>query len=118
MRKINVTETLKAINFVTSVGVEEEVKEIAALLKSGKKINVREVGIQFVVGCVSKVTSDNAINRFFDILSGPFEMDADVLQAMPLEEFMPLFVDFLDTLDAENLKGFFKSVTVSIAKFK
>jgi hypothetical protein len=118
MRKISVTETLKAVNFVSSVGMEQEVKEIAALVKSGKKINVQEVGIQFFVGCVSKMTSDNAIHRLFDILSGPFEIKAEVLRDMPFDDFMPLFVEFLDTIDAENLKGFFKSVTVSIAKFK
>ena len=32
MRKINITETLKAINFVTSVGMEDEVKAMANLV--------------------------------------------------------------------------------------
>lgn len=118
MRKINITETLKAINFVTSVGMEEEVKAMAALVKSGKKLNVQEVGIQFIVGCISKMTDDKALNRLFDILSGPFEIEVDVLKNMSAEEFMPLFVQFLDTIDEENLKGFFTSVSVSIARFK
>jgi CRISPR/Cas system endoribonuclease Cas6 (RAMP superfamily) len=118
MRKINITETLKAINFVTSVGMEEEVKEIANLVKSGKELNVKEVGIQFIVGCISKITSDKALNRLFDILSGPFEVKADVLKNMSTEDFMPLLVEFLDTIDVENLKGFFNSVSVSIARFK
>ncbi len=118
MRKINITETLKAVNFVTSVGMEAEVKEIAALVKSGKKVNVQEVGIQFFIGCVSKITDDKALVRLFDIISGPFEIEAEVLREMPAEEFMPLLVEFLDTIDAENLKGFFKSVSVSLGRFK
>lgn len=118
MRKISISETLKAINFVTSVGMETEVKAMAELVKSGKKLNIREVGIQFIIGCTSKMTSDNALNRLFDILAGPFEVDADKLKNMPLEDFMPLFIEFLDTIDVENLKGFFKSVSASITKFK
>jgi CRISPR/Cas system endoribonuclease Cas6 (RAMP superfamily) len=118
MRKINITETLKAINFVTSVGMEDEVKAMAALVKSGKKLNVQEVGIQFIVGCVGKMTDDKALNKLFDILSGPFEVDAETLKKMSTEDFMPLFVQFLDTIDEENLKGFFNSVSVSIARFK
>lgn len=118
MRKINITETLKAINFVTSVGMEDEVKAMANLVKSGKKLNVQEVGIQFIVGCISKMTDDKALNRLFDILSGPFEVDAETLKTMSTEDFMPLFVQFLDTIDEENLKGFFNSVSVSIARFK
>ena len=118
MRKISITETLKAVNFITSTGLENEVKNMAELVKSGKKINMREVGIQFMVGVVGKLTTDNAIDRLFDILSGPFEIEAEVLKGMSTEDFMPLFLDFMDTIDAENLKGFFKSVSVSIAKFK
>jgi hypothetical protein len=118
MRKINITETLKAINYITSVGMEDEVKAMANLVKSGKKLSVQEVGIQFIVGCVSKMTDDKALNRLFDILSGPFEVDSETLKTMSTEEFMQLFVQFLDTIDEENLKGFFSSVSVSIARFK
>ena len=118
MRRINITETLKAVNFVTSFGMEEEVKTMAALVKSGKKINVREVGVQFIVGCISKMTDDKAISRLFDILAGPFEMDPEVLKNMPAEDFMPLLLEFLDTIDAENIKGFFNSVSVSLERFK
>ena len=85
---------------------------------SGKKINIREVGIQFIVGCISKLTTDKAIDRLFEILAGPFEMDAQELKNMDTEKFLDLFVQFLDTIDAENIKGFFKSVAVSMEKFK
>lgn len=118
MRKINIVETLKAVNFITSTGMEEEVKQMAALVKTGKKLNIREVGIQFVVGCVGKMTTDSAITRLMDILSGPFEVDADALKQMPAEDFMKLFLEFLDTIDEENLKGFFNSVSVSLGRFK
>ena len=118
MRKISITETLKAVNFITDTGLEDEVKNMAELVKTRKKINMREVGIQFMVGVVGKLTTDNSINRLFDILSGPFEIEAEVLRNMSAEEFMPLFLEFMDTIDVENLKGFFKSVSVSIAKFK
>lgn len=118
MRKINITETLKAINFVTSNGMVEEVNLMANLVKSGKKLNIREVGIQFIVGCISKLTTDKAIDQLFAILSGPFEVDAQELKSMETESFLDLFVQFLDMIDAENLKGFFKSVAVSMEKFK
>ena len=118
MRKISIAETLKTVNFITSNGMTEEVQLMAELAKSGKKINVRDVGIQFIIGCISKLTSDKAIDRLFEILSGPFEMDAQELQNMETEKFMDLFLQFLDTIDAENIKGFFKSVAVSLEKFK
>ena len=118
MRKINITETLKAVNFVTANGMVEEVQQMALIAKSGRKINIREVGIQFIVGCISKMTTDKAIDRLFEILAGPFEMDAQELKNMDTEKFMDLFVQFLDTIDAENIKGFFKSVAVSMEKFK
>lgn len=118
MRKINITETLKTVNFITSNGMTEEVQQMALLAKSGKKINVREVGIQFIIGCISKLTSDKAIDRLFEILSGPFEIDAQELKNMDTEQFMDLFLQFLDTVDAENVKGFFKSVAVSMGKFR
>lgn len=118
MRKISITETLKAVNFVTSTGMEDEVKQMAALVKSGKKLSVREVGIQFIVGCISKMTTDAAIDRLFEILAGPFEKEKEELKNMPAEDFMPLFVEFLDTIDEENLKGFFNSVSVSLERFK
>jgi hypothetical protein len=118
MRKISITETLKAVNFVTANGMVEEVQQMALLAKSGKKINIREVGIQFIVGCISKLTTDKAIDRLFEILAGPFEMDAQELKDMDTERFLDLFLQFLDTIDAENIKGFFKSVAVSMEKFK
>jgi hypothetical protein len=118
MRKISIVESLKAVNFVTANGMVEEVQQMAFLVKSGKKINIREVGIQFIVGCISKLTTDKAIDRLLDILAGPFEVDAQELKNMDTEKFMDLFVQFLDTIDAENIKGFFKSVAVSMEKFK
>lgn len=118
MRKINITETLKVVNFITSNGMSEEVQQMAMLAKSGKQINVREVGVQFVVGCVSKLTSDKALDRLFEILSGPFEINVQDLKEMEIEQFMELFLQFLDTVDAENIKGFFKSVAVSMEKFR
>ena len=118
MRKISIVETLKTVNFVTTNGMVEEVQQMALLAKSGKKINIRAVGIQFIVGCISKLTTDKAIDRLFEILAGPFEMDAQELKNMDTEKFLDLFVQFLDTIDAENIKGFFKSVAVSMEKFK
>ena len=118
MRKISIVETLKTVNFVTTNGMVEEVQQMALLAKSGKKINIREVGIQFIVGCISKLTTDKAIDRLFEILAGPFEMDAQELKNMDTEKFLDLFVQFLDTIDAENIKCFFKSVAVSMEKFK
>lgn len=118
MRKINIVETLKAVNFVTSTGMEEEVKRMAEIVKAGGKLNIREVGIQFVVGCIGKMTTDNAIDRLFEILSGPFEKEAKELKEMSTEDFMQLFLEFLDTIDEENLKGFFRSVSVSLTRFK
>jgi hypothetical protein len=118
MRKISIAETLKTVNFITANGMTEEVQQMALLAKSGKKINIREVGIQFIVGCISKLTTDKAIDRLFEILAGPFEMDAQELKNMDTEKFFDLFVQFLDTIDAENIKGFFKSVAVSMEKFR
>lgn len=118
MRKINITETLKAVNFISTNGLEEEVNRMALIAKNGKKINVREVGIQFIVSCIGKLTTDTAISQAMELLSGPFEIDAKELSAMPAEEFMKLIVEFADTIDEENIKGFFKSVSALKMKFK
>ena len=88
MRKISIVETLKAVNFITTYGLTEEVQIMANIVKSGKKINIREVGIQFMVGCIGKLTTDKAIDRLFEILAGPFEMDAQELKNMDTEKFM------------------------------
>lgn len=118
MRKISIVETLKTVNFVVSNGMEEEVQKMAFIAKSGGPINIRELGIQFIVECTGKLTTDKALDRLFEILSGPFEMDAEELKNMAAESFMELFIEFLDTIDAENVKGFFKSVAVSMEKFR
>lgn len=118
MRKISIVETLKTVNFVISNGMEEEVQKMAFIAKSGGPINIRELGIKFIVECTGKLTTDKALDRLFEILSGPFEMDAEELKNMAAEDFMTMFIEFLDTIDAENVKGFFKSVAVSMEKFR
>ncbi len=103
MRKLQPSDLFTALRLIKKANLKEEIKPILKLASSGE-LKVEDVGIEGILSVIEIISEKKSEQAFFDILSGPFEMDAKQVAALDLNEF----ADKIEQLVRENdLNRFF-----------
>ena len=110
MRRLNGHDIFAAVRVTKEAGMKEEVKKIAALLNAGKKLNIREIGIEFVVNMLGGLADVGAEDKFWKFCAGPFEMTEKEVAELPIMDVIEKFKELAALEDAEAWKTFFRSV--------
>jgi hypothetical protein len=90
------------------LGIKEEIREIA---KNGSAKDVLNVGYDVVYGIFDKATEQNAEDKLYAFLAGPFEITPEQVGSMELTE---LFGSIKQMAKENDLEGFFKSAAASM----
>lgn len=86
MRKANVNDLFNITRLVTELGVKEQLFNA----QKGKE-DIEKIGFDFFYIVFENATSKESQKKIYDILSGPFEMNADEIGTMDIDSLISSF---------------------------
>ena len=116
MKKLCTKDLFNAMRFVKKANIKDEIlpmfnkaEELVKQTKSDAEMSklIEEQGFELIYKIMEIVTDEGIEEEFYRLLSNPFEMDADTIANMPLNEFFNCFVVLAKE---NNLKDFFTQV--------
>ena len=114
MRKLQTHDVFMALKLIRAAGVKDEVSRIVNFIeikeKEGKRVSIRDVGVEFILGVMEKLTGTESENAFYELLAGPLEIEAEEIRTMDPLDLIDKVKDLQEVIDGERLKRFFKSV--------
>lgn len=107
MRKLSTSDIFAALRIVKNAELREELKPFMLAASKGE-VNVEDLGLDVILTVMEAVSGTKAEHAFYQFLAGPFEMSAEDVAALPLDDL----AENLSKLAEENdLHGFFVSVS-------
>lgn len=106
MRKLKTTDVFEALRLIRKANIREELIPIVKQA-AGSGLAVEEVGIDGLLGVIEVLAEKKAERAMYDFLAGPFEISADQVADLSLDEL----VEKLSELAKENdLKNFISAL--------
>ena len=103
MRKLQTSDVFNAMRLIKKANLKEEIKPILKQAASGE-MNIEDIGIEGMLSFIEILAEKKAEQGIYDILAGPFEMEAKEVEKMELDAL----AEKLELLGKENdLKRFF-----------
>ena len=112
MRKLQTKDVFNALRAIKKAGLEEEIKPVLKLAGSGE-LQVEDVGIEGVLTIIEILTEKKSEQVIYEILAGPFEMEAKDVESMDLDN---LIEKLKQLAEENNLKSFFTALAGMIGK--
>lgn len=103
MRKMNTADLFRGSRLITSIGLKEDILELTEKSKDFKSVN--DLGYELIFRMFAKATTAETESRIYEFLAPPFEMTAEKIAELPLDELMK---SFHEILDFPQLLAFFK----------
>lgn len=116
MRKLQTKDVCTALRIIKTAGIKDEVKSVTFAVQNNPKLNVKDVGFDFILGCLEKASEINAERSIYEFVADLLEMDVESVETYDLMEFMKLLVQLYEFNDPKAWRSFFKSVARQIAK--
>ena len=107
MRKLVFGDLFNAAKVIKQANLKSELTE---LIKKGQEkdvddVDIEELGIEVFMTVVESCGNNGVDQAFYEFLSGPFEMKADEIKNLPVNE---LIDKFKQLVQENNLVAFFK----------
>ena len=110
MRALQTHDVFKAVKIVNALGVRDEVKKIALSLEGKKKINEREIGVEFILNILGSAGDEKVENLIYDLLGGILEIEPEEIRVMDPLKLVENIKALSAVIDVENWKSFFHYV--------
>lgn len=112
MRKIQTSDVFNAMRLIKKANLKEEVKPILKRIATGE-FNIEDAGIEGIISFVEILSEKKSEQAIYEVLGGPFEMEAKEIERMDLNDF----AETLEQLGKDNdLKRFFTLLAGLIGK--
>jgi len=103
MRKLQTSDVFNAMRLIKKANLKEEIKPLLKRISTGE-FNIEDAGIEGILGFIEILSEKKSEQAIYEVLSGPFEMDAKNVETMELGSL----ADSIEALAKENdLKRFF-----------
>lgn len=109
MRKLQTSDVFCALRIIEKAQVKDEVKRIA-MISQKKAINVRELGIEFLLGIIGKMSGTEVEKEIYKFFANILEIDAEDIAVMDPIDFINEVVKLSEIIDKEKWSDFFKLV--------
>lgn len=120
MRKLQTHDVFMALKLIRAAGVKDEVRAMVQMVetkeKNGQKFNIRDAGMEFIFGLLEKFAGTESENAFYELLSGPLEIDVEEIKTMDPLDLVEKIQGLQEVIDGERFKNFFKSVAGLVEK--
>lgn len=112
MRKLQTTDIFSAMRAIKKAEIKEGLKPYLQMAAAGD-MDLEDLGIEGFLGLIETLSETKSEMAIYEVLAGPFEMEAKEIKTMDLD----VFIESLERLAKENnLKVFFKSLSGMIGK--
>jgi len=103
MRKLQTSDIFNTLRLIKKANLKEEIKPILQMASEGD-LNVKEVGINGILGVLEILSEKKAEHAIYEVLAGPFEITPEQVEQMDILTL----TENIETLIGENdLKRFF-----------
>lgn len=114
MRRLTTPDIFAAARAVMGCGLREELrKKIRDIAKGDGELSLDDIGIDTVLLAMEALTTKDAEKTVYEVLSGPFEMTAEEVEAMPLDEML---ANLETLLHDPGARAFFKLLSGMISR--
>ena len=110
MRQLNGTDLGRAFRLVQKAGVKDELVSFATAVKAKDGRTQEELGLELILGIISRCGDEDAEQALWEFLSGPLGKSPVELRDMDLLDLMTLIGDFIKSIDLEAWRSFFTSL--------
>lgn len=112
MRKLITADVFATARIIKASGMREELKQlIKRAVNSGE--SAENIGIEGFLVIAEALAEKNSENAIYAALAGPFEMSAEDVAALPLDELMANLAELVQSC---NVSNFFKNVSGILGK--
>lgn len=116
MRKLQTHDIFMALKVINAAQIKDEVKRIAMLTQNGKQLKVKEVGVEFILGCLEKISGTEAEQSIYELLSGPMQIEAEEIKTMDPFDLVDKIEELGEFIGKDKIKNFFKRVADLMTK--
>lgn len=108
MTNLKTTDVFKAFRLVKASNLRAELIPVIQKAAEAEKFSIEELGIDFFLTIFEALSERGAESSFYDLLSGPFEMDAEEIANLDADKF----VEMLGELGkVSNIPAFFNALS-------
>lgn len=105
MRKIMTKDIFATMRVIKKSGMKQQ---LIPLVKKAAEADVAEVGIEGMLTVMEVLAEHNSERAVYEVLSGPFEMTSDEVEALELDELTTMLTELGEQ---NNLRNFFKALS-------
>lgn len=110
MRKLQTSDVFNALRIIDKAEIKDEVKRIAMLVQDGKTFNVKELGIEFLLGTICRLSGTKVEKEIYKFFGDIMEIDAGEIAVMEPIDFFNEVLKLSEVIDKEKWADFFKLV--------
>lgn len=110
MRKLQTSDVFNALRIIDKADIKDEVKRIAIQIQDGKNLDVRELGIEFILGIICRLSGTKVEKEIYKFFGDILEIDADEIAKMEPVDFFNEVLKLSEVIDKEKWSDFFKLV--------
>ena len=110
MRKLQTSDVFNALRIIDKAEIKEEVKRIAMLVQNGKTLNIKELGIEFFLGTICRLSGTKVEKEIYKFFGDILEIDAESIATMDPVDFFNEVMKLSEVIDKEKWSDFFKLV--------
>lgn len=94
MKQLATSDVFAAMRIVKAAQLSDEVARMGALVKSGHKVNMEEVGLQFVFRCIEKCAGTEAEKAIYNFLGNILDIEPKKIAATDPFELFDLLTEY------------------------
>lgn len=113
MKKPETNDLFNFARVIKASGMRKELSELIEKATKEKKINYNQVGINGFLLILEALAGKNAEEAIYIALANPFEMSAEEIAKLPIDEFFEKLTELVKLID---IKRFFGCVSASLGK--
>lgn len=117
MRKLGLKDAWALARIINKANIKDDIiafaNEIYIRQQSGKKLNVEDVGLEFVITLITSMSSESVENQFYKLYA---DVKGTTVEDVAVTDFSTLKSDIKTIISENDLKSFFQSLSGLMSK--
>lgn len=112
MRKLGLKDAFALARILKAANLRNEIvgfaNEITTRKKSGNKVNLNDVGLEFVLTLITSASSSDVEKKIYELYA---DIKGCTAEEVSMADFTTLKADIAEIIDINDLKAFFRSAS-------
>lgn len=110
MRALQTHDVFIAMNIINTAGIREEFEKMALKVSNNERVNVQQVGIEFLLSVLGGCANEKSENLIYKFLGGIMEKDAEEIKTQDPMQTIKDIKSMMEVVSTEEWKSFFTSL--------